>query len=180
MNTQTTDAMAALRNELHENFARAIAEGQSPTEAYKRLSPFAKNPNTLGSRLWNRMDVRHRVAEIANEAREQSHLTIVQKRSILQQQILGDAPTKVIVKPSGTELVYDTLGAIMLDSRMAGHLDGPEVKQTDKLRLTFTIGGRDSDPSTWDVPLLPRSTTAAEAEPRLDSNQDKPDGGLDS
>ena len=180
MNTQTTHAMATLRNKLHENFAKAIAEGQSPTEAYRRLSPSAKNPNTLGSRLWNRMEVRHRVAEIADEAREQSHLTIVQKRNILQQQILGDVPTKVIVKPSGTELVYDTLGAIMLDSRMAGHLDGQESQQTDKLKLTFTIGGRDSDPFTWGLPPLPTSAIAVELEPGTDSNKGKPNGGLDS
>ena len=180
MNTQTTNAMDGLRNKLHEDFARAIAEGQSPTEAYRKLSPSAKNPNTLGSRLWNRKEVRHRVAEIANEAREHSHLTIVQKRSILQQQILGDAPTKVIVKPSGTELVYDTLGAIMLDSRMAGHLDGSEDQQTDKLKLTFTIGGRDSDPSTWGIPLLPESTSTADPEPWLKSDKHKADGGLDS
>ncbi len=180
MNAQTTNAMAQLRNKLHEDFARAIAEGQSPTEAYRKLSPSAKNPNTLGSRLWSRKEVRHRVAEIANEAREQSHLTIVQKRSILQQQILGDAPTKVIVKPSGTELVYDTLGAIMLDSRMAGHLDGPEAQQMDKLRLTFTIGGRDSDPSTWDFPVLPGSITTTEPEPGMESTKHKADGGLDS
>ena len=123
LKSKLTLTMKALRNKLHEEFARAIAEGHSPTEAYRRLSPSAKNPNTLGSRLWNRPDIRHRIAEISQEATEQSHLTIVQKRKLLEQQILGKAPTKVVVKPGGTELIYDTLGAIMLDSRMAGHLE---------------------------------------------------------
>ena len=147
--------MKALRNKLHEEFARAIAEGHSPTEAYRRLSPSAKNPNTLGSRLWNRPDIRHRIAEISQEATEQSHLTIVQKRKLLEQQILGKAPTKVVVKPGGTELIYDTLGAIMLDSRMAGHLDAAAPERAKTLNLTFTIGARDSDPSDWNLPLPP-------------------------
>lgn len=160
--------MPRLSNKLHEDFARAVAEGDSPTGAYRRLSPSAKNPNTLGSRLWNRPDVRRRVAEISSEAMEQSHLTIVQKRRILEQQILGKAPTKIVVKPGGTELVYDTLGAIMLDSRMAGHLDGDTSEQPQKLVLTFSTPHRDADPTLVDVefPQLPLGCPDKERRPQ--------------
>jgi hypothetical protein len=85
---------------------------------------------------------------------EESYLTIVQKRRILEQQILGKAPTKIVVKPSGTELVYDTLGAIMLDSRMAGHLDGEMSEQPHKLVLTFSTPHRDADPTLVDADFL--------------------------
>ena len=156
--------MMPLRNKLHEKFARALAEGNSPTEAYRMLSPSAKNPNTLGSRLWNRPDVRRRVAEISQEAMEQSYLTIVQKRKILEQQILGNAPTKIVVKPTGTELIYDTLGAIMLDSRMAGHLDADSSEQPQKLVLTFSTPHRDADTTLVDGDFLQLPLGCAEDE----------------
>jgi len=98
---------------------------------------------------------------------EQSYLTIVQKRRILEQQILGKVPTKVVVKPSGTELIYDTLGAIMLDSRMAGHLDGEMPEQPQTLVLTFTTPHRNADATLVDADFLQLSQGCAGAEKEL-------------
>ena len=92
----------------------------------------------------------------------------MQKRKLLEQQILGKAPTKIVVKPGGTELVYDTLGAIMLDSRMAGHLDGDMSEPPQKLVLTFSTPHRDADPTLVDVefPQLPLGYPDEEKKPQ--------------
>jgi hypothetical protein len=134
-----------LSNPLHESFARAIAEGLSPTHAYRRLKPTAKNPTTLGSRLWNRMDIRIRISEIVDEAVQERNLTIQQKISLLEQQIQGKSPTKVKVTSNGRkEVIYDMLGAIQLHSRLCGDFEGLATQtKVPLLDLQFNIVGRD-------------------------------------
>ena len=139
--------MATLKNRLHENFAKLITQGESPTAAYRILVPDAKNHNTLGSRLWNRRDIRIRVSEINEEILVQTAMSISQKRQILCNQILGLTPTKVSIMADGSRVeTYDRLGAIMLDSRLAGELDNPKSLQSSPtLKLEFNIPHRDSD-----------------------------------
>lgn len=119
--------MPPLRNKLHERFAQLITQGESPTSSYRILVPDAKNHNTLGSRLWNRRDIRIRVSEINEEILVQTAMSISKKRQILCDQILGLIPTKVSVLSDGSRLeIYDRLRAIMMDSRLAGELDNPK------------------------------------------------------
>jgi hypothetical protein len=135
--------MPKLKNQLHEDFANAISQGKAPTETYRELCPSVKNPNTLGSRLWNRRDIRERVSEISEDAVEERNLTIKQKREMLRKPALGIVPTKLVVRPNGTEEIYDMLGAIMLDSRMAGHFSCDGKEPADSIKLTFTVPHRD-------------------------------------
>ena len=134
-----------LPNPLHESFARAIAEGLSPTDAYRVLKPTAKNPTTLGSRLWNRMDIRIRISEIVDEAVQERNLTIQQKIAILEHQIQGKSPTKVKIASNGRkEVIYDMLGAIQLHSRLCGDFEGlASQPKGPLLDLQFNIVGRD-------------------------------------
>ena len=134
-----------LPNPLHESFARAIAEGLSLTNAYRVLKPTAKNPTTLGSRLWNRMDIRIRISEIVDEAVQERNLTIQQKIAILEHQIQGKSPTKVKIASNGRkEVIYDMLGAIQLHSRLCGDFEGlAHQPKGPLLDLQFNIVGRD-------------------------------------
>ncbi len=134
-----------LPNLLHESFARAIAEGLSPTDAYRVLKPTAKNHTTLGSRLWNRMDIRVRISEIVDEAVQERNLTIQQKIALLEHQIQGKSPTKVKITSNGRkEVIYDMLGAIQLHSRLCGDFEGLSSQPKGPiLDLQFNIVGRD-------------------------------------
>jgi hypothetical protein len=138
-----------LPNPLHESFARAIAEGLSPTEAYRLLKPTAKNHTTLGSRLWNRMDIRIRISEIVDEAVQERKLTIQQKIALLEKQIEGKEPTKVRIDSKGRkEATFDMLGAIQLHSRLCGDFDGLWKQPNEPvLALQFHMVGRD-EPAT--------------------------------
>ena len=80
---------------LQENFARLIAEGSTSTDAYRRLKPSSSDPSGSGSRLWSRLEIRIRVAEIVDEAVTARSLTIQQKIAMLEDQIEGQSPTKV-------------------------------------------------------------------------------------
>ena len=137
--------MAILQKSLHEKFANLITQGESPTSAYRILVPDAKNHNTLGSRLWNRRDIRIRVSEINEEILVQTAMSISQKRQILCDQILGLTPTKVSIMGDGSKVeTYDRLSAIMLDSRLAGELDKPQSSHSGPtLKLEFNIPSRD-------------------------------------
>jgi hypothetical protein len=138
-----------LSNQLHENFARLIAEGLTPTDAYRQLKPNSRQPSVLGSRLWNRQDIRIRISEIVEEAVQERNLTIQQKISLLEQQIRGKSPTKVKVSSNGKkEVTYDMLEAIKLHSRLCGDFDGvPSKPKGPLLDLQFNIVGR-NEPMT--------------------------------
>ena len=135
----------ALPNQLHENFARLIAEGSSSTEAYRRLKPSARHPSASASRLWSRTEIRIRVAEIVDEAVTARKLTIKQKIALIEDQIEGKSPTKVKVDSKGRkEATFDMLGALQLHSRLCGDFEGFASKQKGPvLDLKFNILGRD-------------------------------------
>ena len=60
---------------------------------------------------------------------------------------MGFRPTKVTIMADGSRVeTYDRLGAIMLDSRLAGELDNPKNTQTvPTLKLDFNIPPRNID-----------------------------------
>jgi hypothetical protein len=138
-----------LSNQLHENFANLIAQGTPPTDAYRRLKPSSRYPSALGSRLWNRTDIRIRIAEIIDEAINERKLTIQQKISLLEEQIKGISPTKVKMASDGKkELIYDMLGAIQLHSRLCGDFEGLMSQRKEPLLdIQFNIVGR-NEPMT--------------------------------
>jgi hypothetical protein len=134
-----------LPNQLHEDFAQLIAEGLSFTDAYRSLKPSSRHPSASASRLWGRMNIRMRVAEIVDEAVQERVLTIQQKIALLEDQIRGLSPTKVKVDSNGRkEITYDMLGALQLHSRLCGEFDGYTSKQKGPvLDLQFNILGSD-------------------------------------
>ena len=131
-----------LKNQLHENFARLMAEGLTPTDAYRRLKPSSRHPSVLGSRLWNRQEIRIRIAEIAEKATNEQNLPIMKKLELLEGQIRGEIPTKVIDRGNGqVEEIFDSLGAISLHTRICG--DAVTQKpESPVLKLQFNILGR--------------------------------------
>jgi len=135
-----------LTNQLHEDFARLIAEGLSSTDAYRRLKPSARHPSASGSRLWKRSEIRIRVPEIVEEATNAKKMTIEQKIALLESQIRGKSPTKIRIDSNGRkEVTYDMLGAIQLHSRLCGDFEGvPKQTKGPILDLQFNIVGRDA------------------------------------
>jgi hypothetical protein len=138
-----------LSNKLHEDFARLIAEGLTPTGAYRQLKPSSSQPSVLGSRLWKRQDIRIRISEIAEEATNQRNLPIERKLKILEGQIRGEIPTKVIDRGNGQkEEIYDMLGALATHSKICGDLLTKQPISTGPtLKLSFNILGR-NEPMT--------------------------------
>jgi hypothetical protein len=136
-----------LSNQLHENFARLIAEGLTPTGAYRQIKPTSRQPRVLGSRLWNRQDVRIRIAEIAEEAMTEKNLPIERKLKLLERQIRGEIPTKVITRGNGKkEEIYDMLGALATHSKICGDILSKKPETTGPtLKLNFNILGRNED-----------------------------------
>lgn len=135
-----------LPNQLHEDFARLIAEGLSSTDAYRRLKPSARHPSASGSRLWKRSEIRIRVPEIVEEATNNQKMTIEQKIALLEDQIRGKSPTKIRVDSNGRkEVIYDILAALQLHSRLCGDFEGFIGNQKGPvLDLQFNIVGRDA------------------------------------
>ena len=132
-----------LLNKLHEDFAQLIATGSSPSYAYRKLKPTVGRPATLGSRLWNRTDIRIRVSEINEEAITERNLTIQKKLAMLENQIRGELPTKVRVDSRGAkEAVYDMLGALQLHNRLCGE-SSPLASKGPVLKLDFKVYERD-------------------------------------
>ena len=136
-----------LANQLHENFARLIAEGLTPTGAYRQIKPNSRQPSVLGSRLWNRRDIRIRISEIAEEATNQRNLPVERKLKLLEGQIRGEIPTKVIVRGNGRqEEIYDMLGALATHSKICGDLLTKQPISTGPtLKLSFNILGRNEE-----------------------------------
>lgn len=133
-----------LLNQLHENFARLIAEGLTPTGAYRQLKPSSRQPSVLGSRLWNRQDIRIRISEIAEEAANQRNLPIERKLKLLEGQIRGEIPTKVIDRGNGQkEEIFDMLAALAAHSKICGDfLTSRPAPTGPTLKINFNILGR--------------------------------------
>ena len=87
--------MPRLKNRLHERFAWLIAEGMDRKSAYAKLCPHVADPATLGYKLYHRLDVKGRSAEIPCEVNSRALMGIDEKRDLRRQMIDGTYPTKV-------------------------------------------------------------------------------------
>ena len=133
--------MPRLTNRLHERFAWLIAEGMDRKAAYAKLCPHVADPATLGYKLYRRLDVKSRISEIQSEVHSRALMGIDEKRDRLRQMIDGEIPTKVIRRKDGSEeFVYDMLGALIADAKMAGEFDGSKSAEKDPgLSVTFRV-----------------------------------------
>jgi hypothetical protein len=145
--------MPRLKNRLHERFAWLIAEGVDRKTAYLKLCPHVSDPATLGYKLYRRLDVKSRISEIQSEVHSRALMAIDEKRDRLRQMIEGVIPTKITKRPDGTvEAVFDMLGAIIADSKIAGEFDGPKPQRREQeIRMTFEMYHRNhpNPPREW-------------------------------
>ena len=81
--------MPRLKNRLHERFAWLIAEGMDRKAAYAKLCPHVADPATMGYKLYHRLDVKGRIAEIQCEVHSRALMGIDEKRDLLRQMIEG-------------------------------------------------------------------------------------------
>ena len=108
--------MPVLSNKLHERFAWLVAEGESHTEAYRKLMPHAGAPHVLGHKVYHRPEVLSRISEIREEVATRSILAISRKREILRQMVEGTFPTKVVRNHQGQLMaVFDRLAAMDME-----------------------------------------------------------------
>ena len=139
--------MPPLNNKLHEKFAWLVAEGDTNTEAYRKIMPHVSSPRVLAHKVYHRAEVKSRIAEIRQEVATRSVLAISRKREILRQMVEGTFPTKVVRNPNGNLVaVFDRLAALSLDAKIAGEF-APERHEivANDLRLLFKIKGRNTN-----------------------------------
>ncbi len=145
--------MPRLKNRLHERFAWLVAEGLDRKAAYAKLCPYVSDPATLGYRLYHRPEVKSRIGEIQSEVHCRSLMAIDEKRDQLRQMIEGTLPTKLTRRRDGTvEAVYDMLGALIADAKLAGEFDGPKSQEREtEVSMTFEIYPRNhpNPPREW-------------------------------
>lgn len=144
--------MPRLKNRLHERFAWLIAEGMDRKAAYVKLCPHVADPGTMGYKLYHRLDVKSRIAEIQNEVHSRALMAIDEKRDRLRQMIEGTIPTKLTRRWDGTvEAVFDMLGALMADAKMAGEFDGARASDESEVKLSFEVYHRNhpNPPREW-------------------------------
>jgi hypothetical protein len=144
--------MPRLKNRLHERFAWLIAEGMDRKAAYAKLCPHVADPATLGYKLYHRPDVKDRVAEIQCEVHSRALMGIDEKRDLLRQMIEGTIPTKLNKRKDGTvEAVFDMLGALVVDAKMAGEFDGTVTTKEPEVKLKFEVYHRNhpNPPREW-------------------------------
>jgi hypothetical protein len=144
--------MPRLKNRLHERFAWLIAEGMDRKAAYLKLCPHVSDPATLGYKLYHRMDVKSRISEIQCEVHSRALMAIDEKRDRLRQMIEGVIPTKVTKRRDGTvEAVFDMLGALVADAKMAGEFDGTAAVKEPEIKLEFEMYHRNhpNPPREW-------------------------------
>ena len=147
-----TPTMPRLKNRLHERFAWLIAEGMDRKAAYLKLCPHVSDPATLGYKLYHRMDVKSRISEIQCEVHSRALMAIDEKRDRLRQMIEGVIPTKVTKRRDGTvEAVFDMLGALVADAKMAGEFDGTAAVKEPEIKLEFEMYHRNhpNPPLEW-------------------------------
>lgn len=151
--------MPRLKNRLHERFSWLVAEGMDRKAAYAKLCPHVADPATLGYKLYHRTDILSRISEIQNEVHCRALMAIDEKRDLLRQMIEGTLPTKVNRRKDGTvEAVFDMLGALMADAKMAGELDGAHVSEEPEVKLSFEVYHRNhpNPPREWLERELPK------------------------
>jgi hypothetical protein len=144
--------MPRLKNRLHERFAWLIAEGMDRKAAYAKLCPHVSDPGTLGYKLYRRLDVKSRIAQIQSEVNSRALMGIDEKRDLLRQMIEGTIPTKVNRRKDGTvEVVFDMLGALVADAKMAGEFDGSAAVKEPEIKLEFEMYHRNhpNPPREW-------------------------------
>jgi hypothetical protein len=79
-------------------------------------------------------------------------MAIDEKRDLLRQMIEGAVPTKVSRRRDGTvEAVFDMLGALIADAKMAGEFDGPAERTDPEVKLSFEVYHRNhpNPPREW-------------------------------
>lgn len=148
----TEKTMPRLKNRLHERFAWLIAEGMDRKAAYSKLCPHVADPATMGYKLYHRLDVKGRIAEIQCEVHSRALMGIDEKRDLLRQMIEGTIPTKVNKRKGGAvEAVFDMLGALIADAKMAGEFDGAAAVQESEVKLEFEVYHRNhpNPPREW-------------------------------
>ena len=145
--------MPRLKNRLHERFAWLVAEGLDRKAAYAKLCPYVSDPATLGYRLYHRPEVKSRIGEIQSEVHCRSLMAIDAKRDQLRQMIEGTVPTKLTRRRDGNvEAVYDMLGALIADAKLAGEFEGPKPQsKEEEISMTFEIYPRNhpNPPREW-------------------------------
>ena len=145
--------MPRLKNRLHERFAWLVADGMERKAAYAKLAPHASDPATLGYKLYHRMDVKCRISEIQCEVQSRALMAIDEKRDRLRQMIEGTTPTKVNKRKDGAvEAVFDMLGALIADAKMAGEFEAPKPQSMgDGISVTFEVYHRNypNPPRGW-------------------------------
>jgi hypothetical protein len=140
--------MPPLNNKLHERFAWLVAEGETHTEAYRKLMPHAGSPAVLGHKVYHRPDVKSRISEIMEEVNTRSVMQVSRKRELLRQMSEGLIPTKVVRNKSGGIMaIFDRIAAMQMDARLAGEF-APERHEliNNNLKLVFKIKGRNTQP----------------------------------
>jgi len=144
--------MPRLKNRLHERFAWLIAEGMDRKAAYAKLCPHVSDPATMGYKLYHRVDVKGRIAEIQCEVHSRALMGIDEKRDLLRQMIEGTISTKVNkLRDGGVEAVFDLLGALVADAKMAGEFDGTAAVQEPEIKMEFEVYHRNhpNPPRDW-------------------------------
>lgn len=164
--------MPRLANRLHERFCWLVAEGLDRKAAYTQLAPHAKNPGQIGYQLYKQEAIKARIAEIQTEVNCRSLMAIDNKRDLLRQMIEGTIPTKVTKRPDGrVEAVFDRLGALMADAKLAGELtEQPQQAAGGDVRLTFEVYHRNhpNPPRAWMDAVLVAPEPATEAPLKLE------------
>jgi len=121
--------------------------------AYSKLCPHVADPATLGYKLYLRLDVKSRISEIQCEVHSRALMGIDEKRDLLRQMIEGKVPTKVNKRKDGTvKAVFDMLGALVADAKMAGEFDGPTPQDKEQeISMTFEVYHRNhpNPPREW-------------------------------
>jgi hypothetical protein len=149
----STLIMPRLKNRLHERFAWLIAEGMDRKAAYAKICPLVTDPATLGCKLYRRPEVKSRISEIQAQVNSRALMAIDQKRDLLRQMIEGTVPTKVSRRKDGSvEVVYDRLGALIADAKMAGEFDCAIAKDQEPMSgMTFETYHRNhpNPPKEW-------------------------------
>jgi hypothetical protein len=139
--------MPSLKNKKHERFARLVAQGMNQTTACAQVLPDRKFPERAAHDMIRAYGVRERISEIRELVDSQFAMMIGEKRDVLRRMALGEIPTKVIKKANGKlEAVFDRLGAIITDAKLAGEFAAEKVQMDigPSIRLDFNPASRNT------------------------------------
>jgi len=142
--------MPILKNPEHERFIRLISQGLSQAEALLKCRPNIKKESAgvLACQIYNRPEVKARLAEIKELVDSQFAMLIGEKRDMLRRMALGEVPTKIQRKSNGqVEATFDRLAALQADAKLGGEY-APEqhiLTTGPTLRLEFHGVGRNTN-----------------------------------